>query len=729
MARCSVAATPATEAGDFERLRNGGTFDVCFGADLFGRPASSRDVYEYEKLPHLPTKQITSSKRNLAGGSVDQDPCPGQCHGQGRQASDVAFANGLKKHVVATSPSTLCRAAKPASQPFRRRPAVDSETFRPLDSLREASALSVNKHNYENTGSPSTRESPERFAEVYDLLKDTVTERSIWEQVKKHSAGQFEWLMTHLPSPDSTIHDSSSEEYATGDGTHGVHDTVYACSLVLQKKRGLHSDSECPLNSYYLLATPLQYSANWTVEMQEPRIVNDEDESVTWVDRSRPGTPPMKVPEIVYAVENAVSPTFTAVSDRSFGESSSRTTSFSLPRIEDSLEELDRLEDEIEALNDFTHSQQLHSQQLHSQQLVLLEKQQQQQLAKAGTQPTVERAANASKRSTVACAPATVRVKPTEKVSALPRRSTSLVVREKSLDEPTKASLSRRSGLGVFMSKAGSTLATVAKSSIGSSKTPTIPKFELPGKAVARRLKEVRDAREAQQAAAHKALEAPPAKPRTSKTLPRPTFELPGDTISRRKKEENEAKLKAQEEEQRKKREFKARPAKPSSTPSTLPRDTVASRARQAKIQEETAERLAASLHKVKRLSLGLVRDEPTTPTLIKTEKKRGGRSSMMAAAEEINRTVLASLGSSTKNKNLLSIGGMMSRLKPRSKEIQAQDTASINERKSCEISERPMTAKAARDEAAEHSRKASREWAERKHRKETSPLKREAEP
>ncbi|KAM0511097.1 hypothetical protein ACHAPE_010245 [Trichoderma viride] len=712
MVQRRTAASSAREAGDLKTWRNGSTFDVRSGPDIFGRPASARDIYEYEKLPHFATKQITSSKRNLAGGSVDQDPCPGQCHGQGRQASDVASAHGLKKHVVATSPSTLCRATKVASQPFRRRPAVDSETFQPLDSSRAASALSVNKHNYENTGPPSTRESPERFAEIYDLLKDTVTERSIWEQVKKHSAGQFEWLMTHLPSPDSTFHDSSSEEDAD--------DTVYACSLVLQKKRTPHSDSECPLNSYYLLATPLQYSANWTVEMQEPRIMGEDDESVTWVDGSRPATPPMKIPEIVYAVENAVSPTFTAVSDRSFGESSSRTTSFSLPRIEDSLEELDRLEDQLEALNDLTTSQQL-----HSQQLALLEKRQQQQLAKAGPQPVVEKVANASKRSAVAGAPATVRVKPTEKVSALPRRSTSLVVREKMPEEPTtKGSLSRRSGLGMFMSKAGSTLATVAKSTIGSSKTPTIPKFELPGKAVARRLREVRDAREAQQAAAHKALEAPPARPRTSKTLPRPTFELPGDTISRRKKEENEAKLKAQEEEQRKRREFKARPAKPSSTPSTLPRDTVASRARQAKIQEETAERLAASLHKVKRLSLGLVRGEPTTPTLIKTEKKRGGRSSMMAAAEEINRTVLASLGSSTKSKNLLSIGGMMSRLKPRSKEMQAHDTASINERKSCDISERPVTAKAARDEAAERSRKASREWAERKHRQEASPQK-----
>jgi hypothetical protein len=556
----------------------------------------------------------------------------------------------------------------------------------------------------------------ERFAEVYDLLKDTVTEGSIWEQVKKHSTGQFEWLMTHLPSQDSTIHDSSSEEYATG---HGVEDSVYACNLVLQKKREPHSDSECPLNSYYLLATPLQYSANWTVEMQEPRIVGDDD-SVPWMDSDRPGTPPMKVPEIVLAVENAVSPTFTAVSDRSFGDNSSRATSFSLPRIEDSLEELDRLEDQIEALNEFTHTQRL----------ALLAKQQ--QLPMVASRSTPEKATRASKRSTVACAPATVRVKPTEKVNAPPRRSTSLVVREKSQDEPSKGLLSRRSGLGVFMSKAGSTLATVAKSSIGSSKTPTIPKFELPGKAVARRLKEVREVREANQAAALKALEAPPPKPRVNRTLPKPTFELPGDIISRRKREESEAKLKAQEEEQRKRREFKARPVRPNSTPSTVPRDTVASRARQAKIQEETAERQAASSLKVKRLSLGLVRDEPVTPTLSKAEKKRG-RSSMIAAAEDINRAVLASIGgSSSRTKNLLSIEGMMSRLRPRKKEIQAQDTASIMERKSYENSERPMTAKtakAARDEAAERSRIASREWAEKKHRKEASSLKQAAGP
>ncbi|KAK0756949.1 hypothetical protein N5P37_010472 [Trichoderma harzianum] len=706
MARRGIAKSSSAEDVGFGAVQKGGTCDVRFGADIFQRPArpgSSRDVYE--KLPtHHTPKQITSSKRNLAGDSVVQDPCPGQHHSQGHRPSDVAITRDLKKHVIATSPSALRRAARQSSPQFRRRPAVVSETFQPLDSLREASTLDINKHNYENTGSSSTRASQERFAEVYDILRDTIGERTIWEQVKRHSAGQFEWLLTHLPSPNSSIHDSSSEEYAS---EHGADGKVYVCNLVLQKKREPHSDSECPLNSYYLLATPLQYSANWTVEMEDPRIAGDDD-SVTWMDHSRPVTPPMKVPEIVLAVENAVSPAFTAVSDRSFGDSSSRATSFSLPRIEDSLEELDRLEDQLEAVNAFTQSQQL----------ALVTR----PSPKVSSYSTPEDAMRAFKRSTVSGAPATVRSKPPEKAIATPRRSASLTVREKSPEEPVKGSSSRRSGLGVFMSKAGNTLATVAKSSVRSSKTPTIPSFELPGKAVARRLKEVRETREAHHAAALKALEAPP-KPRSNKTLPKPTFELPGDTISRRKREESEAKLRAQEEEQRKRREFKARPARPNSTPSTLPRDTVASRARQAKIQEENAERQAALSHKVKRLSLGLVRDEPMTPTPSKAEKQRG-RGSMIAVAESINRSILASVVTATKSKNPLSIENMMTRFRSKSKEILGHDSASIMEKKSHEKSDRPMTAKAARDEAAERSRIASREWAERKRRKEAASLK-----
>ncbi len=72
-------------------------------------------------------------------------------------------------------------------------------------------------------------------------------------------------------------------------------------------------------------------------------------------------------------------------------------------------------------------------------------------------------------------------------------------------------------------------------------------------------------------------------RPRSSKPPTVSTFELPGEAISRRKREEREARLRAQEEEERRRREFKARPVRSSIVPNTLPRETVASRARQVR--------------------------------------------------------------------------------------------------------------------------------------------------
>lgn len=155
MARRGIAVSSSAEDVSFDGVQKGGIYDVRFGADIF---QSSRDGYE--KLPtHHTPKQITTSKRNLAGDSVVQDPCPGQRHSQGHRPSDVAIASELKKHVMAASPSALRRAVRQASPQFRRRPAVETETFQPLDSLREASTLDINKHNYENTGPSSTRAS------------------------------------------------------------------------------------------------------------------------------------------------------------------------------------------------------------------------------------------------------------------------------------------------------------------------------------------------------------------------------------------------------------------------------------------------------------------------------------------------------------------------------------------------------------------------------------------
>jgi hypothetical protein len=99
-----------------------------------------------------------------------------------------------------------------------------------------------------------------------------------------------------------------------------------------------------------------------------------------------------------------------------------------------------------------------------------------------------------------------------------------------------------------------------------------------------------------------------PAKAKTvGKPATRPNFELPGEAISRRKREELEAKLKAQEEEERKRREFKARPVRTSISSGTLSyRETAASRARKSVIQNHNETRtppankrqsMAATIH------------------------------------------------------------------------------------------------------------------------------------
>lgn len=92
-----------------------------------------------------------------------------------------------------------------------------------------------------------------------------------------------------------------------------------------------------------------------------------------------------------------------------------------------------------------------------------------------------------------------------------------------------------------------------------SNKPVPLPTFELPGEAVARRLKEQREARNARREAGEMTLQptrtvsAPRIK--SSKAVTVSNFELPGEAYSRRKKEAHDAKLKAQEEEERKRRE------------------------------------------------------------------------------------------------------------------------------------------------------------------------------
>ncbi|KAM3500375.1 hypothetical protein MY10362_006455 [Beauveria mimosiformis] len=382
--------------------------------------------------------------------------------------------------------------------------------------------------------------------------------------------------------------------------------------------------------------------------------------AMSWDQQNAPPpyrSPALKVPEVMDMVENALSPALSGVSDPSESlAGSSRTGSFSVPRIEDSLEELDRLEEQLEAVGALA------------------------KIKTAAPSDVVRSPAATSARGSPSVQSITKRTsvmslnsKTSEKSL---RRSASMTLRQKNRQPATPPT--RNAG-----SPASSTPTRSPK--YKSTKPPTVPKFELPGEAVARRLKEQREARQALLEKSQK-VNAAPAKPRT---VTKPSFELPGEAISRRKREQHEAKLRAEEEEMRRKREFKARPFRNSSAPGVVPRETIASRARQAKLQEEEAKAKAAATVRGKRLSVVPGQVSAAPGTVRKTSAPTPGQ------------RPASSLDAAQRTARRQSTLGQISA--PRLRPNTAQDTG----------------VKTAREQAAERSRAASREWTEKKRRQE----------
>ncbi|EXM09975.1 hypothetical protein FOIG_00245 [Fusarium odoratissimum NRRL 54006] len=411
---------------------------------------------------------------------------------------------------------------------------------------------------------------------------------------------------------------------------------------------------------------------------------------------------PLKIPEVIETVE-PVSPSLTLISERgSSYAGSSRTGSFSVPRIEDSFEELDKLEDELEAIKAFTQPQRIPVPENTAPSNKHLEP------PSTGKKPTV------SKRASVIGMSSTVRIKQTERPQLPLRRSTSLVFRDKKQDDSDNMpNLKPQTARGKLTNSQSAPL----KAPVKSTKPPTVPNFELPGEAVSRRLKEQREARRAQQAEAQKAY-APPPRPKSSKPLTKPNFELPGEAISRRKREEREARLKAQEEEEQKKREFKARPVRHSLMPGSIPRETITSLARQGKLPQDEATKTSTST-KVKRMSM----QGPKPPTMSEAPVTQSrGRLSTATSREDLSRATSTSTGSGGGKRTTLTAEEAY-QLRLRGKEIFQRDNTSFTRDRERERREREEATRLAREQAAERSRIASREWAEKKRRKELAML------
>ncbi|KAM0349811.1 hypothetical protein ACHAPU_003645 [Fusarium lateritium] len=410
-------------------------------------------------------------------------------------------------------------------------------------------------------------------------------------------------------------------------------------------------------------------------------------------------TVPLKVPEVVEVVEQAVSPSPTLISERgSSCAGSSRNGSFSVPRIEDSFEELDKLEDDLEAVNAFTQTRRITLDEKDTPGTKHL------QPPSMSTKPAI------SKRASMIGMSATVRIKQTDRPQTSIRRSTSLVFREKKHDDLDNSPVSR---IHATREKLANYQPQPFKAPVKSTKPTTVPNFELPGEAVARRLKEQREARRAQQAEAQKVY-VPPTRPKSSKPLTKPTFELPGEAISRRKREEREARLKTQAEEEQKRREFKARPMRNSMTPASIPRETITSLARQGKLpQDVTAKQ--ASPTKTKRTSSISPRLVPSSDNQVSHGR---GRLSTATSREDLSRGTSASTGNGSGKRATLSTEEAH-KLRLRGKEIFHRDNTSYTRDREHEKRAREELLRLAREQASERSRIVNREWAEKKRRKE----------
>jgi len=190
-------------------------------------------------------------------------------------------------------------------------------------------------------------------------------------------------------------------------------------------------------------------------------------------------------------------------------------------------------------------------------------------------------------------------------------------------------------------------------------------------------------------------------------------WELPGDALSRRKKEAHEVRIKAQEEEERKRREFKARPIRMSVGP--LPRETVTSLARQSKTGTESTEdgfltvskrQSVVGAHRPSILDLNIQANSsalrapgPAKSVDRKPSTKFSGPSMSGMAMQ---RTVSSS---------------DVQAQRQRAKAIYNRDTKAIEDVER-EKKEREAAARKSREEAAERGRQASREWAEKQRAK-----------
>lgn len=395
----------------------------------------------------------------------------------------------------------------------------------------------------------------------------------------------------------------------------------------------------------------------------------------------------------------------------------SRPTAKPMARIEDSVDALDKLEEQLEAFDEAAHFRQILSPGAPDSET----KAAMQSLSVPSTEAARSKTPQPRRTTPVNAGSAFIRTPSTNEPRRSLRKSASMIFLDKpklkSEEKPAAHALPKRS----------STVKGIAsllppKQTPKSAKRPTIPTFELPGDEVARKLKEKREARLSTQVAAEQVAKPTVSSLRRAKSArapTRPNFELPGEAISRRKREEREVQLKAQEEEERKRREFKAKPIRSGAGPSTFPRETVTSRARQNKGQlpENSRQHGTPGSNNASPLTMNSASRSPLSKTNNQTQPRgRGLHPEPFGMQPSRSISSSSTVGSGSGIRSSVSTEEVQQQ-RIRGQDIYKRDNSWAAERER-EKREREALAKLAREEAAERSRQQGREWAAKQARK-----------
>ncbi|KAJ9165003.1 hypothetical protein NKR19_g756 [Coniochaeta hoffmannii] len=645
-----------------------------------------------------PAPQVSSQKQpalnETDGNNIVSRPFPDD--------PDDLAAQLENFHIVTPGKINKTRGLKP-------RPTIDLSTFAcpsedPESSKipREAEGLTPAKRDIETSG-----DSPK-----HSLLaeRDNGGIPADSTQWAKHTAQEFDYVLT-IPALTTEAADASSNDTSPTEAQKQVKEIRFGCNLITGLPlESENAESELVQTMPGLLSTPTSKVSSAKVDKQQESGDHGPSPSLELLfpsdnhDVGQGGV-------IQRGSSRRTSEVHGDDRDDVFDEIDeimSRTPAASpSSRIEDSVEALDKLEEQIEAMNSLTQLERVVSTQAPKGPAANL----QSSTAAKRTQPNAAKQGARSVASTVGDKPAGGRATVRHSIAVAPSKQVEKTVAAQAGASKRLSAVSRPASLAP------------PKPLVRSSKPPTVSTFKLSSEETTRRLKEKTLARQSMSMpppARNPSRTASPAKPNTAtstKPATRP-FELPSAEITRRKQEEREAKLKAEQEEERKRRQFKARPVPASVVAGgTFPRHTAASRARLSLKASTAAEAAAATASTAtpsttKRHSTmgpGMSSRPSITGSTATSSASRGRASSTLSPSTAgLSRATSTSAGSVRGS----SVSAEeMREQKMRGKEIFKRESSFVSE-KERERRSREEAAKRAREEAAERSKMAAKQWA-----------------